>query len=147
LLRLAAQESVYKGDAVTEPFVFVSTYQANPETLDEYKNFLQRTVDLVEENEPEMIYFNFFLNEETNEVTTLQVHRSVENMAVHMGVIAPLLAESRDKEYFDNSTLKVRILGTPTAAIREQMEQMAGAGVTVTINEAVTEGHLNATAT
>jgi hypothetical protein len=106
---------------------------------------LQRTVDLVKATETNMIYFNFFIDEKTNEVTTLQVHRSVENMAVHMGVIAPLLAESRGKGYFDNSTLRIRILGT--AAIREQMQQMAGAGATVTISEAVTDGYLNVSAT
>ena len=106
---------------------------------------MQRTVDLVKATETNMIYFNFFIDEKTNEVTTLHIHRSVENMAVHMGVIAPLLAESRGKGYFDNSTLRIRILGTPTAAIREQMQQMAGA--TVTISEAVADGYLTVSAT
>ena len=123
---------------MTEPFVWISTYQANPEMLDEYKDFCQRVVDLVAEKEQDMLYFNIFLNKDTNEVTVLQVHRTVENMGVHMSLIAPLLAESRDKGYFDNSTLTTRVLGTPTEGIREQMEQMAGAGATITHSPAMT---------
>lgn len=123
---------------MSEPFVWMSTYQANPETLEEYKGFAQGLVDLVAKEEPDMLYFNFFLNDETNEVTVLQVHRTVENMALHMGLIAPLLAESRDKGYFDNATLRTRVLGTPTDAIRERMEQMAGAGAIITHSPAMT---------
>ena len=43
---------------VTEPFVWLSTYQANPEMLDEYKDFCQRVVDLVAEKEQDMFYDN-----------------------------------------------------------------------------------------
>ena len=126
-----------------EPFVWISRYQANPETLDEYKGFCQRLVDRVVQEEPDMLYFNFFLNEETNEVTVIQVHRTVENMAVHMDLIAPLLAEAKDKGYFDLATLSAMVLGTATPAIREQMEQMAGAGATITHSPAMTRTDAN----
>lgn len=127
---------------MSEPLVWISRYQANPAMLDEYKEFAQRLVDRVAEEEPDMVYFNYFLDEETNEVTVVQLHRTAENMAVHMGVIGPLMAEARDKNYFDMATLKAQVLGAPTEELRSQMEQMAGAGE-VTHSPAMTQRSLD----
>ena len=98
-------------------------------------------VDRVAEEEPDMIYFNYFLDEKTNEVTVVQLHRTAENMAVHMGVIGPLMGEAR-QNYFDMATLKAQVLGAPTEELRAQMEQMAGAGE-VTHSPAMTQRSLD----
>lgn len=127
---------------MSEPLVWISRYQANPDMLDEYKEFAQRLVDRVAEEEPDMVYFNYFLDDETNEVTVVQLHRTAENMAVHMDVIAPLMAEARQKSYFDMATLKAQVLGSPTEEMRAQMEQMAGAGE-VTHSPAMTRRSLD----
>ena len=54
---------------MSEPLVWISRYQANPEMLGEYKGWCQRLVDRVAEEEPDMVYFNYFLDEGTFETT------------------------------------------------------------------------------
>jgi hypothetical protein len=122
------------GATVAEPFVFVNTYKVKDGSLEDYKRLSQEVVELVEASEPDMAHFSFYINEETNAVTTLQVHRNAENMAFHMNLVGQHVETSM--EYLDFSGMSIDIYGTPTEGLLEQMRHMGG--VAVSINGPIT---------
>ena len=120
---------------MSDAFVFINTVKVKAGKIGEYKAFVQRLAAFVVEREPDMMQFGIYLNEESREATALQVHRSVENFAVHMSLASRLIEESQD--LIDFSDMSITICGTPTESILEQMRQMAGAGVKVSINSPI----------
>lgn len=114
-------------------FVFMNTFRVAEGRLDEYKAFVSKIVSAVEQNEPDMMQFGIYLNEETGEATSLQTHRTVDNFAVHMNYISQFMAEGRD--LIDFSEMTATICGTPNEPILEQMRQQAGAGISVSISQ------------
>ena len=81
-------------------------------------------------------HFALYLNADGTEESTVQVHRDAENMAFHMDLIADHVQQARD--YLDFSKMNIQIYGTPTEDVVEQMRQLAGSGVPVTIKTPVT---------
>lgn len=121
---------------MSEAFVFSNTFRIKEGKLDEYRRFVvEKVVPAVEGGEPNMMQFGIFLDEDTMEATSLQVHRTVENFAFHMNLISQMMEEGRD--LIDFSEMSARIYGTPTEQILQQMKQMAGSGVEVSISGAI----------
>lgn len=119
---------------MAEPFIFVNTYAIRPGKLEAYKQRFQRTAEVVEDNEPRMLYFACHLSEDGIEATTVQVHADAENMVYHLQLVADDIDAAR--ELLDFSSMSIRIYGSPTDAFLEQMRQLSGAGVDVTVSRA-----------
>jgi hypothetical protein len=119
---------------MAEPFIFINTYAIEPDTLDAYTTRFQRTAQVVEDNEPRMLYFACHVREDGTEATTVQVHADAENMAFHLSLVGDHIEAAR--EYLDFSSMSIRIYGSPTEAILEQMRELSGAGVDVTVSPA-----------
>lgn len=119
---------------MSEPFIFINTYAIKPGKLDAYKRGFQRTADVVEDNEPQMLYFACHVSEEGTEATTVQVHADAENLAFHMRLVGDHIEAAR--ELLDFSSMSIQIYGSPTDAILEQIRQLSGAGADVTVSRA-----------
>ena len=117
---------------MAEPLIFINTYAIQPGKLDAYKQRFQRTAKVVEDNEPRMLYFACHVSEDGTEATTVQVHADADNMAFHMELVDDHIEAARD--FFDFSSMSIRIYGSPTDAMLEQMRELAGAGVDVTVS-------------
>lgn len=117
--------------SVSQTFIYTSVFKVREGKLEDYRAFTQRVAALVQEQEPEMIHFGIYLDPDTGEATTVQVHRSVDNFARHMDLVTPMMAEAR--ELIDLSEMTIRIYGQPTEPILEQMRSLAGAGASVRI--------------
>lgn len=124
---------------MADVFVFINTFRVKEEMLGEYRLFVEKLARFVEDNEPDMVQFGTYFNEESGEATALQVHRSVENFGVHMDVASQFIEESR--RFIDFADMSVAIYGAPTEPIVEQMRELAGAGVKVSINGAIASFH------
>jgi quinol monooxygenase YgiN len=74
------------------PFIWVGTYKVKPGKVAEAKQRIQELTDLVEANEPRLIAFNFYLDEENERVSCVQVHPDSASMAFHLEVIADHLS-------------------------------------------------------
>ena len=120
---------------MSDAFVFMNSFRVVEGKIDAYRAFVSKLVEAVEQNEPDMMQFGIYLNEETGQATSLQVHRTVENFAVQMNFISQFMAESR--EFIDFSAMSATICGTPTEAILAQMRQQAGAGISVAISKSM----------
>jgi hypothetical protein len=120
---------------MAEPFIFINTYTITPDKADAYRKKHQEVADIVEAKEPEMLYFALHESEDGTQAATVQVHADADNMAYHMELLGEHIRQAA--EYLDWSSLNIRIYGSPSDAVLDQMRQLAGSGVSVTISPAV----------
>jgi Antibiotic biosynthesis monooxygenase len=117
---------------MAEPFIFINTYTIKPGKEEAYKTAHQKVADLVEAKEPKMLYFALHTSEDGSEATTVQVHADAENFGYHMSLVEDHVRAAH--EYLNDANMAIRIFGFPTAAILDQMRQLAGSGVSVTVS-------------
>jgi hypothetical protein len=116
---------------VTGPFIFIATNRLKPGKLDDEKKRVPSLVDFVQANEPRLLAFNEFANEDGTEVAVVQVHPNADSMAFHMEVIAERAASA----YADtiDATTSIQVFGTPDGAVIDLLRRQAGAGVPLSV--------------
>jgi biotin carboxylase len=116
---------------VSGPFIFIATNRLKPGKLVEEKERVPGLVDFVEANEPRLIAFNEYVNDDGTEVAVVQVHPDAESMAFHLEVIAERAAAAYAATV--EATTSIQVFGTPSNAVLELLERQAGAGVPITV--------------
>ena len=113
------------------PFIFIATNKLRPGKLDDEKRRVPGLSSFIEANEPRLLAFNEYVNEEGTEVAVVQVHPDAESMAFHMDVVR----ERAERAYAEtlDSTTGIQVFGTPTEAILKMLERAAGSRVPITI--------------
>ena len=89
-------------------FVYVGAARIKPGKLEEARKNLAELVDFVETNEPRMIAFHLFLDEEGNTLTTVHIHPDSASMEFHLQVAAKHFATAFD---FLESNVSEQYLG------------------------------------
>lgn len=117
-----------------KPLIFINTYRIKPGKEDEYRRRFQEVVDIVEAEEPEMLYFAEHFSEEGSEATTVQIHADPDNMAYHIQLVGEQIQNAMP--LVDASSMSIHIYGSPPEALVDQMRQVAGSGVSVTVSPA-----------
>lgn len=102
---------------MTEPFIYIASYRVKPGRLEEARRRLREVSELVEQQEPQLRAFHWFLDEARERVIGVQVHPDAESMATHMTVIASHLATAWDWLELDSGTQQV--LGTPPQVLTD----------------------------
>ena len=88
-------------------------------------------VDFVEANEPRLIAFNEYANEEGTEVAVVQIHADADSMSFHMEVVAERAAAAYAETV--DATTGIQVFGTPSDAVVEMLRRQAGAGVPMSV--------------
>jgi len=109
------------------PFIFIATNRLKPGKLDEERARVPGLVDFIKANEPQLIAFNEYINEEGTEVAVVQVHPDAESMAFHMEVVAERAAAAYAETV--DATTGVQVFGTPSNTVVEMLRRQAGAGI------------------
>lgn len=104
------------------PFVFIGTHTIKSGKLEEAKKRFQELVDLVETNEPRMIAFNIYLDEQGNKVSIVQVHPDSASMEFHMKVISEHLSDAFD---YLETTESEHVYGAASDALSEMLRKYA----------------------
>jgi quinol monooxygenase YgiN len=112
------------------PFVFIATHKIRDGKLDEFKKDSHQLALTVEEKEPQLHSFNFFLNDDETEVTVVQVHPDADSMLTHMQVARAQITESTEEQL---ETKDIYILGPPNDAVLGMVEQLTQEGVPITV--------------
>jgi quinol monooxygenase YgiN len=120
---------------MSKPFIFINTYAIRPGKEEEYKKAFQEVAQLVEAEEPQMLYFACHVSENGDEVTTVQVHADADNLIHHMKLAEEHIDRAM-RDLLDTSEMRIQIYGTPSDALLDQMRQVAGSGVSVTVSPA-----------
>jgi hypothetical protein len=116
---------------MTGPFIFIATNRLKPGKLDSERRRVPDLIDFIQANEPRLIAFNEYVNEEGTEVAVVQVHRDADSMAFHMKLIAERAADA----YADtiDATTNIQVFGTPGGAVTDMLRHQAGAGVPLSV--------------
>ncbi len=68
------------------PFIFISQSRIKKGKLGDFKRGLREMAEFVEANEPRVIAFEAYLNDDETEVTGVQIHPDADSMSFHMQV-------------------------------------------------------------
>ena len=113
------------------PFIFIATNRLKPGKLDDETARVPGLVDFIEANEPHLIAFNEYVNEEGTEVAVVQIHLDADSMASHMEVVAERAATAYAQTI--DATTGIQVFGTPSNAVIEMLRRQAGAGVPLSV--------------
>jgi hypothetical protein len=116
---------------MTGPFIFIATNRLKQGKLDSEKKRLPDLIDFIQANEPRLIAFNEYANEEGTEVAVVQVHPDADSMVFHMNLIADRAA-SAYAETID-ATTNIQVFGIPGDTVAGMLQRQAGAGVPLRI--------------
>jgi len=113
------------------PFIFIATNRLKAGKLDDERTRVPGLVDFIEANEPRLIAFNEYVNDDGTEVAVVQVHPDAASMAFHMEVVADRAATAYAETV--DATTGVQVFGTPSDAVVEMLARQAGAGVPLSV--------------
>lgn len=97
------------------PIVFVGTHRIHEGKLDIAKEASAALAQFVSDNHPRVLHFEIYIEDETREMTVIQIHPDEESLMLHMQLAADRLA--RAYEFLD--TVAVRMFGEPSEAFKE----------------------------
>jgi hypothetical protein len=116
---------------MTGQFIFIATNQLKQGKLDSEQRRVPDLVEFIRANEPRLIAFNEYANEEGTEVAVVQVHPDAESMVFHMELIAERAASAYAETI--EATTNIQVFGTPSGAVTDMLRRQAGAGVPLSI--------------
>jgi hypothetical protein len=112
---------------VSGPFIFIATNRLKPGKLGDERVRVPGLVEFVEANEPRLLAFNEYADEEGTEVAVVQVHPDADSMAFHMEVVAERAAAAYAETV--EATTGIEVFGAPSDGVLEMLRRQAGAGV------------------
>jgi hypothetical protein len=116
---------------MVEPFIFIATNRLKPGKLEDERKRVPGLSAFIEENEPRLIAFHEYVNEDGTEVGVVQIHPDAASMEFHMHVIR----ERAERAYATtlDATTSIQVYGTPSDRILEMLRRQAGSGVPLTV--------------
>lgn len=116
---------------VSGPFIFIATNRLKEGRLEAERDRASDLGSFIEANEPQLLAFNEYANEEGSEVGVVQVHPDAASMELHM----ELVAERAARAYAETleATTSIQVYGEPSDAVLEMLRRQAGAGVPMTV--------------
>ena len=106
---------------MTELLIAVDSSEIREGTLDAVRAGAAELAEFVEANEPEMIAYSIYLDEEAGRMTVVQIHPSSASMEQHMEIAAPVF-----RKFVGLLDLtRVDFYGQPSETLLERMRQKA----------------------
>jgi hypothetical protein len=112
-----------------EPFVYVGTWTIKAGKLEEARKWLAEHADFIETNEPRLIAFQVYFDEEGTTASVVQVHPDSESMEFHMQLISEHLTDAFD--YID-AIVSEQYYGPMSESLAETLSKWETPGVAVT---------------
>lgn len=134
---------------MSELLIYVSTWKIKEGRLEDFKQFSRQIVEYYRQNEPQLIAFNIFLNEDETEMTSIQIHPNANSMDFHMRKVEQALEEEMNEwvERVDFIEPKhVEIYGTPSDALLMADQPFVDAGFPRSIKPFLLTGFVRSTA-
>ena len=115
------------------PLIVVLTYTIKPGKEEEARKRIAEHVDFVETNEPRMIAFHMYLDQDGNTLSIVQVHPDSASMEFHMQVNAKHFATAFD--WLDTS-ISQQYLGPISDALAAELAKWDEPFTHVPVHEA-----------
>jgi hypothetical protein len=120
---------------VAEPVVYVSTWRIKEGRFEDYRRFFAKQLQIIDENEPRIVAFLAFANEDGTEMTHVHVYPDVPTLDEHMTVLADkmgLLADDLSAVFRYLEPVRTEVFGTPPQRAREMDDEIVRTGVPFT---------------
>jgi hypothetical protein len=114
------------------PFIFIATNRLKAGKLESETKRVPDLADFVEANEPRLIAFNEYANDEGTEVAVVQVHPDAESMEFHMEIVADRAAQAYAETL--DATVGIQVFGRPSDAVLAMLSRQTGSGVPLSIH-------------
>lgn len=108
------------------PFIFIGTHRIKEGKLAEFKRDCQALAEFVRQQEPRVIAFNFYFNDDETEASVVQVHPDAASMLFHMQAMRERIKLAVDDQLL---TKDIQIYGPPNAAVIAMMTSLSQEGV------------------
>jgi hypothetical protein len=110
---------------MSQPFIYVGTYRLKPGKLDSFKETCAGLAEYVESNEPRLLAFNFYSddNDEGAEVSCVQVHPDAESMVFHMELLRQHISGAVEQDGPIDVVTTNQIYGTPNERVLEMISE------------------------
>jgi hypothetical protein len=118
---------------MVEPFIFIATNKLKTGKLEAERRRVPGLVEFIETNEPRLIAFNEYANDEGTEVGVVQVHPDTASFELHMGVVRERAARAYEETL--DATTNIQVFGEPTETILEMLRRAAGEGVQFAVKQ------------
>ncbi len=115
------------------PFIFIATNRLKPGKLEAESGRVPGLVDFIKANEPRLIAFNEYANDEGTEVAVVQVHPDADSFEFHMGVVQERASQAYGETL--DATTSIQVFGAPTETIYEMLRRSAGGGVQYSVRQ------------
>jgi hypothetical protein len=110
-----------------EPFIYVSSYGIKEGSLEDFLEAFKEIVRVAEAEEPRLIGISLYVNEESNEVSLVQIHPDADSMVFHMEVMDKHIKQAVG-EWIEGASAQV--FGVPNDTVLEKIRSY-GTAVTV----------------
>jgi hypothetical protein len=130
-MRTSTVFTTTKGSAVSGPFIFIATNKLKEGKLEAERSRAADLGSFIEANEPRLLAFNEYVNEEGSEVGVVQVHPDAASMEFHMEVVAERAARAYAETL--EATTSIQVYGEPSETVLGMLRRQAGAGVPMTV--------------
>lgn len=109
------------GRAVTEPIFYIDRSAIREGALDEVKRRVEDLVVFISEQEPQLIAYDFYIDELGENMTVVSVHPDSDSLRLHMEV-----GRSAFQEFADLIDLHaIEVYGRPSAEVLAMLENKA----------------------
>src|SRR5688500_1599914 len=108
---------------MSKPLILVITFRVKEGKLEDLKRYYKKVIEIVEANEPQLIAFHGFLNEDGTEMASIQVHPDTASMNFHMQVLKDNWDESFNEYSQMLEIISVEYYGTPPESALEMDRQ------------------------
>ena len=117
---------------MAEPLIYIDHSDVREGKLPDVRAGIKELVDFVEANEPQLLTYGFYIDEERMRMTLIAIHPDSASLEMHMDIGGP--AFRKFIELIDLRTIEV--YGRPSDKALEQLQQkmqMLGASGTVNV--------------
>jgi hypothetical protein len=116
---------------MSAPFIFIATNRLMEGKLAAERDRAADLSSFIEANEPQLLAFNEYANEDGTEVGVVQIHPDAASMEFHMQVVAERAARAYAETL--EATTSIQVYGEPSEAVLDMLKRQAGAGVPMTV--------------
>lgn len=102
-----------------EPVVMLDSYKIREGKGETFKQSCADIFDFVRQNEPKMLFYNLYVNDETREAKGVQIYADAVAMEHHQNVAGPKFRKLFDMLEMESVTLE--ICGEPTHQMLQMM--------------------------
>jgi hypothetical protein len=116
---------------MSAPFIFIATNRLREGKLAAERDRAADLSSFIEANEPQLLAFNEYVNDDGTEVGVVQIHPDAASMEHHMEVVADRAARAYAETL--EATTSIQVYGEPSEAVLEMLRRQAGSGVPMTV--------------